>query len=597
MGAARRRLEALLADTKTKACRDKVTDAFIDSYERMLNEDWLPFEQAGYSSDCPKHADPAARAAPKKADDIRLAYLLVVHEAPEQIMRLVEALEEGGRHQFVIHVDDKPASAPTQKALLAYASNKPHVRVMTSGRQSVAWGGFNVVQATLNGLALIVDELDGLYDWIVTASGYTYPLASNRAIREELAKFPADTEFLEIRPQPNDPMPRAWHQFVECDDKMRRIYRYLPPRRVKMYMGSQWMIITKDFASYATGTNEYAGGKRRGRNTFASQYLPYAKHTMVADENYFTTVAKNSPMCQKHHNSNFLHVQFDQWENEKQGGPSDNKCLQPDPNHCGRSPTTLTHDYLPVLELGGALFARKFDMRKDSAILDAIDATRAKKDAPDFVPSERQYFEGVRIARRAENGADWCVTLDDRPGPGNVHDVRLEPCDRGDQRQRFNLGPCSSDGNIQLRAGAPANVAPGDLAPAPFCPVARHFGSYPVCLDLNAERLDPGTRIIGYPCNGRWNQLVALGTGAVGRPDAGALFISVPYPQHPVRHLCFDAPARTNAGAAAGAENARLHVSRCHGGPTQTFFVEPGLGALYAAPPRPEDYLTGEEEL
>ena len=69
------------------------------------------------------------------------------------------------------------------------------------------------------------------------------------------------------------------------------------------------------------------------------------------------------------------------------------------------------------------------------------------------------------------------------------------------------------------------------------------------------------------------------------------------YPQHPVRHLYFDAPARTNAGAAAGAENARLHVSRCHGGPTQTFFVEPGLGALYAAPPRPEDYLTGEEEL
>ena len=30
-------------------------------------------------------------------------------------------------------------------------------------------------------------------------------------------------------------------------------------------------------------------------------------------------------------------------------------------NHCGRSPTTITVDYLPVLELSGDLFARKFD--------------------------------------------------------------------------------------------------------------------------------------------------------------------------------------------------------------------------------------------
>ena len=59
----------------------------------------------------------------------------MVHEAPEQIARLVEALEEGGRHQFVIHVDDKPASEPTQRALLAYAStNRPPKEVVLRPR-------------------------------------------------------------------------------------------------------------------------------------------------------------------------------------------------------------------------------------------------------------------------------------------------------------------------------------------------------------------------------------------------------------------------------------------------------------------------------
>ena len=147
-----------------------------------------------------------------------------------------------------------------------------------------------MVQATLNGLAYALDVLDGSFDWIVTASGYTYPLASNRRIREELARHPSDKEFLEIRPQPNDPMPRAWHQFVECDGKMRRITRLLPPRKIKMYMGSQWMVITRDFAAYATGRES-----PRQRRSFAAQYAPYGRYTMVADENFFTTVRSRRP--------------------------------------------------------------------------------------------------------------------------------------------------------------------------------------------------------------------------------------------------------------------------------------------------------------
>lgn len=62
----------------------------------------------------------------------------------------------------------------------------------------------------------------------------------------------------------------------------------------------------------------------------------------------------------RHHNWNFLHLQFDQWENERSIELRDErKCVMPDPNHCGRSPTTITLDYLDILELSEDLFARK----------------------------------------------------------------------------------------------------------------------------------------------------------------------------------------------------------------------------------------------
>jgi len=174
LGSARSRLAELLADTRTDECRTAVTEAFTDVYTRLLREDWLPFEQAPTRSDCDpsqKTAD-APRKAPVSADAMRLCYFLLVHESPQQVMRLVGALEEGDRHTFVVHVDAKASSDDTFAALQRFAASKPHVHVMVNGRTSVSWGGFNVVQATLNGLGYILDA--GIpFDWIATMSGYT----------------------------------------------------------------------------------------------------------------------------------------------------------------------------------------------------------------------------------------------------------------------------------------------------------------------------------------------------------------------------------------------------------------------------------------
>ena len=42
-----------------------------------------------------------------------------------------------------------------------------------------------------------------------------------------------------------------------------------------MYMGSQWMVITPEFANYLLSDRQ-----------FAAQYRAYGRYTMVADENF-----------------------------------------------------------------------------------------------------------------------------------------------------------------------------------------------------------------------------------------------------------------------------------------------------------------------
>lgn len=79
-------------------------------------------------------------------------------------------------------------------------------------------------------------------------------------------------------------------------------------------------------------------------NRFLEDPLPYdytfyVQHIIVADENYFTTLFKNSPYCQDHVAKNLLFVLFDKWENERHNTTETRdarKCLNPDPDTCGR---------------------------------------------------------------------------------------------------------------------------------------------------------------------------------------------------------------------------------------------------------------------
>ena len=153
------------------------------------------------------------------------------------------------------------------------------------------------------------------------------------------------------------------------------------------------------------------------------------------------------------------------------------------PNHCGRSPTTMTVDYLPALELSGDLFARKFDDVAEPFIKDYIDLMREKEeerlkresemmeemnDKNVTEPDWNFQGEGVMIVAKEtiRDTMPLCMGLDE----GSIQ-VLLRPCfkedvpptlsagweegaviiEEIDGYNRWDIGPCSSDGELKRK--------------------------------------------------------------------------------------------------------------------------------------------------
>ena len=377
------RLAKLFAKTKTSECRAKIAQHFGYFINAIGMEANLPFSELEFTNECgepvymwkdlPEDMHPGdiqnrTYQPPRneseyisEPDELKLCYGILVHDNPHSTIRLVEALDGPGV-VFVIHVDAKEKYESTQQVLVDYASSRSHVHILQHPyRVRVNWGGFSMVNATLQMLrhALALDDGESrqpldFHKFIHLASS-SYPLASNTEIRHKLASYPLDANFLNIIMQPTRPSSAVWHYFVECDDAIHRIYQ-LPgfetaTSGAELYTSSQWFIISREFAQYLADPQP---------GTFLHDYLDYVEHVVVADETFFGTVLRNTAFCKKHHNRNFLHLQFDRWESELPAGKRDErKCPMPNPDHCGRSPTIMSVDYADLLELSDELFARK----------------------------------------------------------------------------------------------------------------------------------------------------------------------------------------------------------------------------------------------
>lgn len=376
------RLAKLFVKARTPECRAKIA-THLGYFLRSIGEEKdMPFSTDRFTSECPEpvydwdnlpegmhigHIQNRTYQPPRDEADyidnhinLKLLYAILTHDDPDATIRLIEALYDEG-HVFVVHVDGKETSDATYARLKVYSSTREHVHLLDEHqRVRINWGGFSMVNATMQILryAFAIDERSRLpleFHKFVHIASTSYPLASNTEILHELSKYPLDANLLYIILKPLRPSFGAWHYFVECDDALHRIYRLHPLQNetngVELYTSSQWFIISREFAQYLAEAKP---------GTFVHQYLRYVEHVVVADETFFGTVLRHTSYCTKHHNRNLLHLQFDRWESDLPADQRDaRKCMMPDPNHCGRSPTTMTTDYADILELSDDLFARK----------------------------------------------------------------------------------------------------------------------------------------------------------------------------------------------------------------------------------------------
>ncbi len=271
---------------------------------------------------------------------INIAYLILVHRLPNQFKRLFEAIYEKENH-YLIHIDKK-AEQELGAEVESFLKDYPNVYILKS--ENVIWGGYSMVQAELDGMNFLLN-IDAKWDYFINLSGQDYPLKSQKIIRKFLTEnngknYIKIADQKDVRPET---MNRIENYFDEVDDKISPLtYKREFMKDITPYIGGQWMILTRDCASFICNSTE------------VKKFENYYKNTLIADESFFQTVLMNTKFAGQLVNDDKRAIIWI---------PDGDIKLRP---------KTFTLDDLDFLNSGNNLFARKFDDNVDAEIINQI---------------------------------------------------------------------------------------------------------------------------------------------------------------------------------------------------------------------------------
>jgi hypothetical protein len=289
---------------------------------------------------------------------LKSAYIILAHNNPQQLERLINKLDNGLNDLF-IHIDKKTSKTPFKK--IKHSSNVFFIE----HRVKIYWGGWSMVEATLQCLRVVCNTHN--YNYIHLLSGNDYPIVSIDAIDnffghadgKQFIKFERITETTPA--EWKDSIERIQYYFFNDwkernfrDPNMGRIVRVVIrrlnrifvrrsfPNMLIPYGGSQWWSLTGDCAKFILD--------------YCSKYpsiIRFFKYVHCPDEIFFQTILLNSKYKNKVVNNNLRYIDW----GEEHASP---KLLQ-------------VSDYENIIN-SDSLFARKFNIEKDSTILDRLDA-------------------------------------------------------------------------------------------------------------------------------------------------------------------------------------------------------------------------------
>ena len=109
---------------------------------------------------------------------MKIAYLILAYHQPEHVARMIGHLDDGDA-RFFVHIDAKVDIEPFRRAI-----RSPRV-AFAARRREVNWGGWNMVQATLDMLEQAL-AADPSFDYFQLLSDSCYPIRSAARIRAKL---------------------------------------------------------------------------------------------------------------------------------------------------------------------------------------------------------------------------------------------------------------------------------------------------------------------------------------------------------------------------------------------------------------------------
>jgi hypothetical protein len=301
---------------------------------------------------------------------MHIAYLILAHDHPDHLHRLIGALREDWT-SFFIHVDKKSDIRPFE-ALRGI----PRTHLI-SDRVSACWGGFSLVQASLNMVAAAMKS-DPAPDWYALISGSDYPIRSNSDLHSYLSQSDREHINLVNLPSPETRKPLSWLETFHFEGSRGRPM----PKRVLLhqlnrllekhykrdfrpilgdmrpYAGSQWWVLSREAVRHVV---EFTRENPR--------FVRFFRHVLIPDEMYFHIILGNSHFRQKIAR-NLTYTDF---------------------SKRGRNPSPLTEEHVRMFARpdfylddaegkGPAFFARKFDPL-DRGLLDGVDAIRSRAQA------------------------------------------------------------------------------------------------------------------------------------------------------------------------------------------------------------------------
>ena len=310
---------------------------------------------------------------------MKIAYVILAHKNPHQLIRLVQRLMTDNS-LFFIHVDKKASQSivdEIEQALDRFSN------IFFLTRVTCYWGSFGLVEAALQGIRMLIDKELG-FDRLILLSAQDYPIKPLEQL-DSFLQINFDKEFIEcedynIPPEKSIPSSgidriRYWHfsigknRFVfpaklesSVANRSRikkyktfklfsvlwnHLLHYFPikrkiPSNLNYFIGSQFWCLTEQSVKYIHEFVEHN-----------PKIVDFFRYTDIPDESFFQTIVMNSPFSKQVVNQNLHYID---WQN-------------PNPLF----PRTFISSDISSLMSSSKFFARKFDTHKDAEILDLLD--------------------------------------------------------------------------------------------------------------------------------------------------------------------------------------------------------------------------------